>query len=91
MAQANKQTPQAADPSEYSLHPYFTPLPRLQLSLDDCALALGMPVTTLEKMRRCGEAPLFFRCGRQLFTTTQLVAEWQAEMIADAKKAGAGQ
>jgi hypothetical protein len=64
---------------------YVAQVHRLQLSIEDTAAALGLPVSTLEVEVCRGKGPLFFKVGRRLFTTTELVAEWQAEKIAKAR------
>lgn len=66
----------------------IVPLPRLQLSFEDAALALGVPLSTLEQVHRAGGGPTFFKIGRRLYTTTALIAEWQAGKIAAAKAEG---
>ena len=63
---------------------YITPVPRLQLSIEDAAAALGLPVSTLELECRRARGPLFFTVGRRKFTTPDLIREWQARKIADA-------
>ena len=60
----------------------ITPIPRLQLGFEDAACALGLPVSSLEQIHRKGEGPKFYRVGRRLFTTEDLVREWQADQIA---------
>lgn len=61
---------------------YVTPVPRLQLGFEDAATALALPVSTLEQIHRRGEGPKFFKIGRRLFTTVELIGKWQGEMIA---------
>jgi len=64
---------------------YVAQVPRLQLSIEDTAAALGLPVSTLEVEVRRGKGPLFFKVGRRLFTTPELVSEWQSAKIAEAR------
>lgn len=67
--------------------PYVSQVPRLQLGLEDAAAALGLPVSTLELECRRGRGPKFFKVGRRLFTTVELIREWQANKIAEADAA----
>ena len=64
---------------------YVSKVPRLQLGFEDAACALALPLSTLEQIHRRGEGPLFFRVGRRLFTTPDLIFEWQKSRIAQAK------
>jgi hypothetical protein len=73
--------------SDFALAPYLESLPRLALAIEDAAAALGLPVSTLEVEVRRGKGPLFFKVGRRLFTTPELIAEWQAAKIAEARAA----
>lgn len=66
---------------------YVTPVPRLQFGFEDTAVALGLPLSTMEQVHRRGEGPKFFRVGRRLFTTEALIREWQADRIANADAA----
>lgn len=61
---------------------YVQPVPRLQLGFEDAATALGLPVSTMEQIHRRGEGPKFYKIGRRLFTTIELIRDWQAEQIA---------
>ena len=63
--------------------PYVQQVPRLQLGIEDAASALGLPVSTLELECRRGGGPKFFKVGRRLFTTVDLIREWQAKKISD--------
>ncbi len=72
-------------PEQFS-EPYVDKVPRLQLGFEDAATALGLPVSTLEQECRKGEGPTFFRVGRRLFTTRELIAEWQARKIAQLRE-----
>ncbi|MFY0691327.1 MAG: hypothetical protein JXR14_05315 [Paracoccaceae bacterium] len=63
--------------------PYVEQVPRLQLGLEDAAAALGLPVSTLELECRRGRGPKFFKVGRRLFTTIDLIKEWQSAKIAE--------
>ena len=65
--------------------PYVQQVPRLQLGIEDAAYALGLPVSTLEQECRRGKGPVFFTVGRRKFTTPELIREWQAWKIAEAK------
>lgn len=60
-------------------------LPRLQFGLSEAAEVLGVPQSTLESECRQGRGPQFFKVGRRLFTTVELIREWQAGKIAEAK------
>ncbi|WP_222434967.1 hypothetical protein [Falsiphaeobacter marinintestinus] len=64
---------------------YVACVPRLQLGFEDTAAALGLPLSTLEQVHRRGEGPTFFRVGRRLFTTPDLVREWQTDQIQKAR------
>ena len=59
-----------------------TPVPRMQLGFEDAAIALALPLSTLEQIHRRGEGPTFFQVGRRKFTTETLIRQWQDEMIA---------
>ena len=63
--------------------PYVAQVPRLQLSIEDAAAALGLPTSTLELECRRGRGPKFFVVGRRKFTTVELIREWQAAKIAE--------
>ena len=65
--------------------PYVERVPRLQLGFEDAATALGLPVSTLEQECRKGLGPTFFRVGRRLFTTPELIRAWQEKKIAAAR------
>jgi hypothetical protein len=67
--------------------PYVEQVPRLQLSIEDAAVSIGVPVSTLELECRRGRGPLFFTVGRRKFTTVDLVREWQQAKIAEARRA----
>lgn len=68
---------------------YVERVPRLQLGLEDAAAALALPLSTLEQLRAKGEGPLFYRVGRRVFTTVDLIREWQASQIETARKGDA--
>ncbi len=61
--------------------------PMLQLGFKDAAAALGLPVSTLELECRRGRGPKFFKVGRRLFTTVELIREWQSQKIAEVESA----
>ena len=63
--------------------PYVQQVPRLQLSIEDAAAALGLPTSTLELECRRGRGPKFFIVGRRKFTTVELIRNWQAYKIAE--------
>ncbi len=59
-------------------------LPRLQFGFAETAEIIGVPQSTLELECRRGRGPKFFKVGRRLFTTIELIREWQAAKIAEA-------
>ena len=61
---------------------YVEAVPRLQFGFEDAACALGLPLSTLEKIHRSGDGPTFFKIGRRMFTTIELMRSWQQEQIA---------
>lgn len=61
-----------------------THLPKLQFSFEETAKVLGVAKSTLDLECRRGRGPKFFKVGRRLFTTIELIREWQAAKIAAA-------
>ncbi len=50
-------------------------LPTL-LKTKDAAGRLGIPKSTLEKLRLSGGGPVFVKCGKSVFYTEQDLTEW---------------
>jgi len=64
-------------------------VPRLQLSIEEAAAALRMPITTLDTLRKDPDpnaAPYFFMVGRRWYTTVELIREWQDTFIAQRRE-----
>jgi hypothetical protein len=60
-------------------------IPRLQLTFEETASALSIPVGTLELLERRGESPVFFKLGRRKYTTVGLIKEWQDARVERAR------
>jgi hypothetical protein len=69
--------------------PYMERMPRLQYGLGEAAIALDLPQSTLEAEVRAGRGPLFFKVGRRLYTTRELITAWQREKIEQARELAA--
>lgn len=66
------------------IEPILAQIPRMQLSISDTALALDVPLSTLEQECRKGRGPTFYSVGRRRYTTPNLIREWQSAKIAEA-------